>query len=140
MIRRPPRSTLFPYTTLFRSLSLCTLVPANDGRKPAPICAAPAHRASAASAQREGCVSCSRCSRERICESEPLDPGLQTASRLYPTRLSAGSLNLSRQPGPSVSPCQRKKKLFASPACDYPSTSSHNWHKLVYYKTKEMLG
>src|SRR5258708_33414114 len=27
MIRRPPRSTLFPYTTLFRSLSveLCTL-------------------------------------------------------------------------------------------------------------------
>src|SRR3712207_8301209 len=23
MIRRPPRSTLFPYTTLFRSLELC---------------------------------------------------------------------------------------------------------------------
>src|SRR5258708_32088571 len=23
MIRRPPRSTLFPYTTLFRSLQLC---------------------------------------------------------------------------------------------------------------------
>src|SRR3712207_7794161 len=23
MIRRPPRSTLFPYTTLFRSLNLC---------------------------------------------------------------------------------------------------------------------
>src|SRR2546426_11930458 len=23
MIRRPPRSTLFPYTTLFRSLSIC---------------------------------------------------------------------------------------------------------------------
>src|SRR3712207_7033551 len=23
MIRRPPRSTLFPYTTLFRSLDLC---------------------------------------------------------------------------------------------------------------------
>src|SRR2546422_5968036 len=26
MIRRPPRSTLFPYTTLFRSLSLFALV------------------------------------------------------------------------------------------------------------------
>src|SRR5256885_7538863 len=26
MIRRPPRSTLFPYTTLFRSLSHCTCV------------------------------------------------------------------------------------------------------------------
>src|SRR5258708_33140791 len=24
MIRRPPRSTLFPYTTLFRSLSVCS--------------------------------------------------------------------------------------------------------------------
>src|SRR2546425_2535388 len=24
MIRRPPRSTLFPYTTLFRSLTVCT--------------------------------------------------------------------------------------------------------------------
>src|SRR5258708_19230941 len=28
MIRRPPRSTLFPYTTLFRSLVLITLLPA----------------------------------------------------------------------------------------------------------------
>src|SRR3712207_8986556 len=25
MIRRPPRSTLFPYTTLFRSIALCLL-------------------------------------------------------------------------------------------------------------------
>src|SRR5256885_10851517 len=24
MIRRPPRSTLFPYTTLFRSVDICT--------------------------------------------------------------------------------------------------------------------
>src|SRR5256885_13010228 len=29
MIRRPPRSTLFPYTTLFRSISCC-----DDGRQP----------------------------------------------------------------------------------------------------------
>src|SRR3712207_8683964 len=27
MIRRPPRSTLFPYTTLFRSETWCTKVP-----------------------------------------------------------------------------------------------------------------
>src|SRR2546430_4148409 len=27
MIRRPPRSTLFPYTTLFRSVNLFNLVP-----------------------------------------------------------------------------------------------------------------
>src|SRR2546422_8181662 len=34
MIRRPPRSTLFPYTTLFRSLPLVTVVTPsyNQGR------------------------------------------------------------------------------------------------------------
>src|SRR2546426_5949386 len=33
MIRRPPRSTLFPYTTLFRSIltSDLSLTPSNDG-------------------------------------------------------------------------------------------------------------
>src|SRR2546427_3313852 len=30
MIRRPPRSTLFPYTTLFRSIRLSGLVPHQD--------------------------------------------------------------------------------------------------------------
>src|SRR2546429_9694122 len=30
MIRRPPRSTLFPYTTLFRSLALKTVLAAQD--------------------------------------------------------------------------------------------------------------
>src|SRR5689334_24019273 len=33
MLRRPPRSTLFPYTTLFRSASLAP----RDGRHPAPV-------------------------------------------------------------------------------------------------------
>src|SRR3712207_7950894 len=31
MIRRPPRSTLFPYTTLFRSLVFFTNMPTNSG-------------------------------------------------------------------------------------------------------------
>src|SRR5260370_36648753 len=31
MIRRPPRSTLFPYTTLFRSLELVELVEQRSG-------------------------------------------------------------------------------------------------------------
>src|SRR3712207_9422759 len=31
MIRRPPRSTLFPYTTLFRSLEAAERVVARDG-------------------------------------------------------------------------------------------------------------
>src|SRR3989337_3437049 len=34
MIRRPPRSTLFPYTTLFRSLSPCRLGRSYHGRRP----------------------------------------------------------------------------------------------------------
>src|SRR2546425_5047567 len=33
MIRRPPRSTLFPYTTLFRSLLLSPLRPGLRGRR-----------------------------------------------------------------------------------------------------------
>src|SRR5688572_31263181 len=35
MIRRPPRSTLFPYTTLFRSIPAAALVPARVQREPA---------------------------------------------------------------------------------------------------------
>src|SRR3989442_12264198 len=36
MIRRPPRSTLFPYTTLFRSLSVGDFV--LSGGEPAALC------------------------------------------------------------------------------------------------------
>src|SRR5437868_12781567 len=36
MIRRPPRSTLFPYTTLFRSLQLPAYVMLGDHR-PGPV-------------------------------------------------------------------------------------------------------
>src|SRR3712207_9154861 len=35
MIRRPPRSTLFPYTTLFRSVRACGVAGRKDGRAPA---------------------------------------------------------------------------------------------------------
>src|SRR3712207_8290966 len=34
MIRRPPRSTLFPYTTLFRSLLAAVIIPATEGAPP----------------------------------------------------------------------------------------------------------
>src|SRR2546430_11330384 len=36
MIRRPPRSTLFPYTTLFRSPSTLARLPRGHGRVPPP--------------------------------------------------------------------------------------------------------
>src|SRR3712207_7702006 len=39
MIRRPPRSTLFPYTTLFRSsLGLLKVGPESAGAEPGPVC------------------------------------------------------------------------------------------------------
>src|SRR3712207_7721806 len=49
MIRRPPRSTLFPYTTLFRSLKAtvvdegrATTAPAQEsGEAPGPVTSAP---------------------------------------------------------------------------------------------------
>src|SRR3712207_9110232 len=37
MIRRPPRSTLFPYTTLFRSLEFVRAVKAGRSEVPAPV-------------------------------------------------------------------------------------------------------
>src|SRR2546429_5124908 len=40
MIRRPPRSTLFPYTTLFRSLETCELWNSGDQRYRLPFRAA----------------------------------------------------------------------------------------------------
>src|SRR3712207_6921026 len=39
MIRRPPRSTLFPYTTLFRSHAPPVPCATMPGRRRAPICA-----------------------------------------------------------------------------------------------------
>src|SRR6267142_6330192 len=36
MIRRPPRSTLFPYTTLFRSRAACRTARAAPALRPAP--------------------------------------------------------------------------------------------------------
>src|SRR5256885_9772812 len=38
MIRRPPRSTLFPYTTLFRSMNLLTI---EQGSRPSRPCCDP---------------------------------------------------------------------------------------------------
>src|SRR5687768_17862419 len=37
MIRRPPISTLFPYTTLFRSRSSATLIPSSSVQLVAPL-------------------------------------------------------------------------------------------------------
>src|SRR2546422_8455979 len=36
MIRRPPRSTLFPYTTLFRSRTVCSVLRGGRGDRSGP--------------------------------------------------------------------------------------------------------
>src|SRR3712207_8706268 len=41
MIRRPPRSTLFPYTTLFRSKGRRDIRPLTDGKEARIECQAP---------------------------------------------------------------------------------------------------
>src|SRR5256885_12643150 len=49
MIRRPPRSTLFPYTTLFRSPSTCSRLPPPSSFAISPAKAIAALTATAAS-------------------------------------------------------------------------------------------
>src|SRR5256885_4551949 len=44
MIRRPPRSTLFPYTTLFRSRSICISASRSTSRKASCHCSLVAGR------------------------------------------------------------------------------------------------
>src|SRR3712207_9291144 len=51
MIRRPPRSTLFPYTTLFRSPEV--LVGVRDGVREGPLAAERVHPLGAAARQHE---------------------------------------------------------------------------------------
>src|SRR5437763_7893714 len=50
MIRRPPRSTLFPYTTLFRSVTGCWLLASGCWLPPAP--SAPRSRQASPAASR----------------------------------------------------------------------------------------
>src|SRR3712207_8329851 len=53
MIRRPPRSTLFPYTTLFRSRAADAHRPAGRQLQPG-ACGAPARRRAGAARARPG--------------------------------------------------------------------------------------
>src|SRR5258708_21397405 len=54
MIRRPPRSTLFPYTTLFRSLEVALDEDAATAAEAADTCEAPDAAAAAAASDRKG--------------------------------------------------------------------------------------
>src|SRR3712207_8925165 len=60
MIRRPPRSTLFPYTTLFRSMPVRTTRRLLADRGSPPERAAPTSGSDAASARTQPATSSSR--------------------------------------------------------------------------------
>src|SRR5256885_2402133 len=60
MIRRPPRSTLFPYTTLFRSSSTATACCSSSAAGPRPSASGACPAASSTSARRRGTPCCGR--------------------------------------------------------------------------------
>src|SRR2546426_4515119 len=76
MIRRPPRSTLFPYTTLFRSVPLSQDVPA---RRRVSLRRALAH---GLGGRTGGCVDLERVRRRRETRSEEHTSELQSPCNL----------------------------------------------------------
>src|SRR2546430_14232778 len=95
MIRRPPRSTLFPYTTLFRSAARCVFLAQTgpDTALPHTSRIAPTHRVDA---------------------QTDLDTALPRTSKIAPThwgdrlvtfgRLTPAAFNASDYPWPAPSP------------------------------------
>src|SRR3712207_8041958 len=77
MIRRPPRSTLFPYTTLFRSV-----IPAPVPPRPGPWVAAGGFQLRAPDGWRRG-------------SEVPAIPGLDVTERSKSTRLNSSHANIS---------------------------------------------
>src|SRR2546430_13113711 len=82
MIRRPPRSTLFPYTTLFRSLVGMGAIRAGDlfhfpAARPAPRRPEAEEHRAALKARQTGCVA-----RERLQRSEEHTSELQSQSNI----------------------------------------------------------
>src|SRR3712207_6928330 len=79
MIRRPPRSTLFPYTTLFRSRPAVKALWGYVRRRPEDLTVGVADRA--------GC--------RRDAEVEHLDPGAGEHQDRKSTRLNSSHANIS---------------------------------------------
>src|SRR2546430_9298609 len=94
MIRRPPRSTLFPYTTLFRSAKRARNIGHNDGRTCARrIIIRDTHRERAVEANRS--IICPRIEAQR---SEEHTSELQSQSNLVCRLLLEKKKNIV-QPG-----------------------------------------
>src|SRR2546422_8213952 len=113
MIRRPPRSTLFPYTTLFRSLALVRIEPLGDHHV---LRAAPPQRHAAPLAHRalqriEGVGGEARVLGDRVhgpryvTEIRPAEPATTrpiTAATGVPSRPSAATSASTRAGGTAI--------------------------------------
>src|SRR2546421_5990640 len=83
MIRRPPRSTLFPYTTLFRSRGALQRADASTQISPQLSVGSPISQPASASSSRRSCGSYSSlCSGSEKCRSEEHTSELQSRSDL----------------------------------------------------------
>src|SRR2546422_3132078 len=65
MIRRPPRSTLFPYTTLFRSRAAFSLVPPTIWISSTFVAPSPSATIASASVRATCCTAASNCFHKR---------------------------------------------------------------------------
>src|SRR5256886_7300801 len=115
MIRRPPRSTLFPYTTLFRSLASSRCRPASSAASsPAP---SPRPCSSASTAR-----PCRRTSR-----SSPASARCRSSRRdRKSTRLNSSHSQISYAVF-----CLKKKNK--NPDCDCPQSPPHNRSRTLYH-------
>src|SRR2546426_11745200 len=92
MIRRPPRSTLFPYTTLFRSIPRVTRV--CEGVEPHPVGAhGQVTERAAHEGQREPVLD-----RARRRARPPALPGANTAARAHALRRATPATRAPRAP------------------------------------------
>src|SRR3712207_8539120 len=82
MIRRPPRSTLFPYTTLFRSAGVVADGDGGRGGQTAGIVRSRARRRRFGSAHGQ-LLGARRCSRRAVCTSRSEEHTSELQSRQY---------------------------------------------------------
>src|SRR2546421_8196166 len=90
MIRRPPRSTLFPYTTLFRSFTKKALV------APCPFCSTEIYGILSDKTKRQE-VRCKQCYEYSVVRSEEHTSELQSRSDLVCRLLLEKKKELSSQ-------------------------------------------
>src|SRR2546430_11588147 len=98
MIRRPPRSTLFPYTTLFRS-ALGARVPGDNGPGAPPVSAGATARARTAAARAVRCRTVGHRTAHGLRRPGSLHPPFQAGLWHHPGRAHASVAVLSPHRG-----------------------------------------